>query len=422
MPMKRAAACGLLLAAWILACGSSGRDGFGGGPDGNGNSADGGGGPNDFATTDASDDGALPPSIGTLTGKVVMPEGTIPLSDALVYLTSTPPAPIPTNAYCDKCVALDSYAFTYSKPDGTFELPAYEAGEQYIVVQKGQFRRVRRIAVNPGTQAVPGDLTRLPGKTDAALGDTTPRMLIWPGQWDHVEKSLKKIGLQDYELFQPGLNIGAYSQKMKEFPNYHIIFLPCAGRVNDPGSGPMCEVSVDPKLKTAAKEFVALGGKLYVSDWSYEYVRQGWPGAIKWVGETSQLGSACSGGGDYPAEFDDVPLREWMTAIGEGNAQLKAAWTAIDKVSPIESIDENGNPFTQTPKVWASVKLGAAGTKPATVSFQDRCGRVLYSPSHAGGGDPGGGGGACLARERAPRHPPPGGGGGVGPKPIPPVK
>ena len=101
MPMKRAAACGLLLAAWILACGSSGRDGFGGGgPGGNGN-ADGGGGANDFGTADASDDGALPPSIGTLTGKVVMPEGTIPLSDALVYLTSTQPAPIPTNAYCD---------------------------------------------------------------------------------------------------------------------------------------------------------------------------------------------------------------------------------------------------------------------------------------------------------------------------------
>lgn len=423
--MKRAAACGLLLAAWILACGSSGRDGFGGGPngDGNGNSADGGGGPNDFGSTDASDDGALPPSIGTLTGKVVMPEGTIPLSDALVYLTSTQPPPIPTNAYCDKCVALDSYAFTYSKPDGTFELPAYQAGEQYIVVQKGQFRRVRRIAVNPGTQAVPGDLTRLPGKTDAALGDTTPRMLIWPGQWDHVEKSLKKIGLQDFERFQPPpLDFNAYSQKMKEFPNYHIVFLPCAGGVNEPGSGPMCSVTVDPKLKNAAKEFVALGGKLYVSDWSYEYVRQGWPGAIKWVGETSQLGSACSGGGDYAAEFDDVPLREWMTAIGEGNAQLKAAWTAIEKVSPIQSIDENGNAFTQTPKVWASAKLGAAGTRPATVSFQDRCGRVLYSTYHAEGSDTAGGQGDFLAQEKALMHILLEVGVCVGPKPVPPVK
>lgn len=420
--MKRAA-LGVLLTAWIIACGSTGRNGFGGddGADGNGPSST-GGGADDFGTADASTDGALPPRIGTLTGKVVMPEGTIPLSDALVYLTSAPPAPIPPNAYCDKCVALDSYAFTYSKPDGTFELPAYEAGKQYLVVQKGQFRRVRSIDVAAGTQAVDAELTRLPGKTDAAAGDTTPRMLILPGQWDHVEKSLKKIGLEDFEKFQPGFDIQAYRNKLKALPSYHVVFLPCSGGVREPGMGPACEVSVDPELKKAAKAFVELGGKLYVSDWSYEYVRQGWPGAISWVGETSQLGSACQGGGgDYPAEFDDLSLREWMTAIGEGNASLKAAWTAIDKVAPIASIDENGNAFTQTPKVWASVKQ-PGGAKPATVSFQDRCGRVLYSTYHAEGSDSALGQGDFLAQEKALMHILLEVGVCVGPKPVPPVK
>jgi hypothetical protein len=422
--MKKLAAGGLLLAAWILACGSSGRDGYGSGPDkGAGASSSSGDNGGDFGATDASADGALPPPIGTLTGKVVMPEGTIPLSDALVYLTATLPAPLPTNAYCDKCVSLDSYAFTYSKPDGTFELPAYEAGDQYIVVQKGQFRRVRPIKVSAGTQAVASDVTRLPGKTDAALGDTTPRMLILPGQWDHVEKSLKKIGVEDFESFQPGLNLSAWSEKLKQLPTYQIVFLPCAGRVEDPGSfGPLCGVTVDPALKKAAKEFVELGGRLYVSDWSYEYVRQGWPGAITWVGETSQLGSACQGGGaDLPAQFDDASLREWMIAIGEGNASLKAAWTAIENVSPIASIDENGNPFTQTPKVWASVKQGA-GAKPATVSFQDRCGRVLYSTYHAEGSDSALGQSDFLAQEKALMHILLEVGVCVGPKPVPPVK
>lgn len=422
--MKRAVAGGLLLTAWILACGSSGRDGFGAEGAGAGGASSGGGAsPDGFGSVDASADGALPPPIGTLTGKVVMPEGTIPLSDALVYLTSTPPPPIPTGAYCDKCVGLDSYAFTYSKPDGTFELPAYQPDDQYIVVQKGQFRRVRPIHVSPGTQPVAGDLTRLPGKTDAALGDTTPRMLILPGQWDHVEKSLGKIGLEDFEKFEPGFNIKAYSDKLKTLPSYHVVFLPCAGTVRDPGSfGPSCEVSVDPELRKAAKAFVELGGKLYVSDWSYEYVRQGWPGAIRWVGETSQLGSACQGGGgDYPADFDDVPLREWMTAIGEGNASLKAAWTAIDTVLPFASVDENGQAFTQTPKVWASVKQGG-GTKPATVSFQDRCGRVLYSTYHAEGSDSAFGQSEFLAQEKALMHILLEVGVCVGPKPIPPVK
>jgi hypothetical protein len=417
--LGRAAAAAAALLVWLVACGSD-RDGFG--SSGPGGGASSGAPGSDFGSADASGVDARPPPIGSLTGKVVMPEGTIPLSDALVYLTTTAPAPIPSNAYCDKCVGLDSYAFTYSKPDGTFELPAYQTGEQLLVVQKGQFRRVRPITVSAGTQAVDAELTRLPGKTDAALGDTTPRMLILPGQWDHVEKSLTKIGLQDFEKFEPGFDIGAWNAKLKDLPSYHVVFLPCSGRVLQEGFGPKCEVTVDPVLKQAAKEFVALGGKLYVSDWSYEYVRQGWPGAISWVGQTNAIGSACQGGGaDLPAQFDDAPLRDWMTAIGEGNAELKSAWTIIDDVAPVASIDENGNAFTQTPKVWASVKIGGA-TRPATVSFQDRCGRVLYSTYHAEGSDTAGGQGDFLAQEKALMHILLEVGHCVGPKPVPPVK
>jgi hypothetical protein len=325
--------------------------------------------------------------------------------------------------YCDKCVQLDSYAFTYSKPDGTFDLPAYQAGDQYLVVQKGQFRRVRPINVSAGTHPVDAALTRLPGKTDDALGDSTPHMLIWPGQWDHVEKSLTKIGLTDFEKFEPGLDFNAYGAKMKDLASYHVVFLPCSGTVNEPGSSGMaCSVSVDPQLKAAVKDFVGQGGKLYVSDWSYEYVRQGWPGFVSWIGETSQIGSGCqSGGADSPAQFDDPSLRDWMTAIGEGSASLKSAWSTIDKVNPVASTDENGKTFTQTPKVWASVKQ-PGGTHPATVSFQDRCGRVLYSTYHAEGSDTANGQAGFLAQEKALMHILLEVGVCVGPKPVPPVR
>jgi hypothetical protein len=417
--MKRFIAFGLVGVAFVVACGSSERGFDSAAPQGSSGSSGNG---TDFGATDAGGD-SRPPPIGTLTGKVVMPEGTIPLSDALVYLSPTMPEPIPRGVYCDKCVQLDSYAFTYSKPDGTFELPAYQAGDQYLVVQKGQFRRARPIRVSPGTQAVAAPLTRLPGKTDDAIGDSTPHMLIWPGQWDHVEMSLKKIGLEDFEKFEPGLDLNAYSAKMKSLASYHVVFLPCSGTVNDPGqSGPACSVSVDPQLKAAVKDFVGQGGKLYVSDWSYEYVRQGWPGFVKWMGETSQIGSGCQGGGaDLPAQFDDASLKDWMTAIGEGNASLKSAWSTIEKVNPVASVDENGKMFTQTPKVWASVKSGG-GTYPATVSFQDRCGRVLYSTYHAEGSDTAGGQGSFLAQEKALMHILLEVGVCVGPKPVPPVR
>ena len=412
--MKKVVGIALVSIAFAVACGSTGR-GFDEttlAPAANSK---------DFATTDAGD--ARPTPIGSLTGKVVMPEGTIPLSDALIYLSPTMPEPIPRGVYCDKCVLLDSYAFTYSKPDGTFDLPAYQAGDQYLVVQKGQFRRIRPINVSPGVQAVGPALTRLPGKTDDALGDSTPHMLIWPGSWDHVEKSLKKIGLEDYEKFDPGLDFGAYATKVKSLASYHVVFLPCSGGVSESGaSGPACKITVDAGLQTAVKDFVAQGGKLYVSDWSYEYVRQGWPGAITWMGETSQIGSGCQpGGSDSPAQFDDAPLRDWMTAIGEGSASLKSAWSTIAKVNPVQSIDESGKTFTQTPKVWASVKQ-AGGTHPATVSFQDRCGRVLYSTYHAEGSDSAFGQGDFLAQEKALMHILLEVGVCVGTKPVPPVR
>ncbi len=415
--MRAVLASGFLAVACIIACGSTTRSGFEDGQAGDGANT----GPGALGSDAGVPDASLPPPIGNLTGKVVLPEGTIPLSDAVVYLTSTAPAPIPSGAYCDKCIALDSRAFTYTKPDGTFDLPAYETGPQYIVVQKGQFRRVRQVDVKPGAQAVDPAFTRMPGRTNEAAGDNTPRMLIWPGQWDHVEMSLKKIGVEDFEKFDPGLDFAAYGAKLKQLGNYHIVFLPCSGTVKESGS-PVCSLSVDTNLQNAAKAFVAQGGKLYVSDWSYEYVRQGWPGAISWVGETSQIGSACAGGGaDLPAQFDDPSLDAWMTAIGENNAMLKSAWSSIAKVNPITSVDENGNPFQQTPKVWASVKVGGS-TRPATVSFQDRCGRVLYSTYHAEGSDSAFGQKDFLAQEKALMHILLEVGVCVGVKPTPPVR
>src|SRR4051812_20404010 len=89
--MKRLIALALVGVAFVVACGSSGRDFDGAGPQGSPNGSPGDG--TEFGATDAGGD-TRQPSIGTLTGKVVMPEGTIPLSDALVYLSPTMPPPI----------------------------------------------------------------------------------------------------------------------------------------------------------------------------------------------------------------------------------------------------------------------------------------------------------------------------------------
>ena len=257
-----------------------------------------------------------------LTGKVVAPEGTIPIAGALVYLAGAPPAAIPDGVYCDKCVHLpDGTAFTTTRADGTFELEAGR-GSAYLVVQKGAFRRVRSISLAGGTQPVPAAMTTLPAITDKAAGDDVPKIAVLLGAWDPIELVLARMGLKAtitkdflgkaqvlskdapsfaiYGAHLPG-EVTPYPAPItlltdpKEISKYHIVFIPCSGTpyMGDDSSAPRCSgvYASSPKVKTTLNEFVQKGGRLYASDWSYEYVRQVFPGAIAWRGETTTVGS-----------------------------------------------------------------------------------------------------------------------------------
>src|SRR5262245_8772283 len=132
-------------------CSASSDNSFttsGTGASGTGGSGKGGG----ELTITTSGTGGSGPAPAHLKGKVVAPEGTIPSSGALVYVSPSPPPPIPDGVYCDQCVHLDSgVAYTTTKPDGTFDLGT-GVGDGYLVVQKGAFRRVRPIKVMAGDQ------------------------------------------------------------------------------------------------------------------------------------------------------------------------------------------------------------------------------------------------------------------------------
>src|SRR5690606_8733189 len=92
------------------------------GSDGTGASGGSGGGDieDDFDGGDSDDPG---PAIATLRGRVYAPNGEIPISNALVYLTKNMPPDIPDGVYCDKCVELPAGTpHTFSAPNGEFEL------------------------------------------------------------------------------------------------------------------------------------------------------------------------------------------------------------------------------------------------------------------------------------------------------------
>jgi hypothetical protein len=373
--------------------GSESPDGSGGasagGQGGDGVVIEGGGGANETPP---------PPAKGNLTGVVRAPEGTIPISGALVYLTQSQPPAIPDGVYCDACEELTSSTpHTLSEANGFFDLRTHLTGELFLVVQKGQFRRVRKVTVNEGSQTMAAAVTTLPARMDKANGDDVPRMALIEGQWDHIENSLAKLGLADvtsgllgpevdtataaFDFIVPAAREGLLSN-WDQIKNYHVVFIPCSG-----SSGTTCNDSLpsSPQVQENLRKFVRAGGKLYATDYSYEFVRQPWPQLITFNSANGSIGSGCLSF-DYnaPATVNDTGMHDWLEALGQLPFEVEANYTMVDALNSGPVLDLDGNSINATPKNWVS---GAwqGGNHPATVSFQDQCGRVMFSTYHTEG-------------------------------------
>ncbi len=371
----------------LAACGSSRTDGFV--PTPVQEKADAGGTTNEPVLGE----GKSKPTVGvSLTGTVKAPNGTLPMANTLVYLTSEEPAPIPGGVYCDECVTLEKTVFATSAADGTFEINTdLPAGDAWVVVQKGQFRRVRKITVpeKGGELDVDADALTLPGKGQVSKGDTVPKMIVLKDSldFDEIDSSLQKLGITDFEIRNDRKLLDDEAALMQ----YQIVFIPC-GSQND--SHVTSETA-----KTNLQNFVNAGGKLYVTDWSYEFVRQPFPGYVSWVGETNTIGSAASSSvWQAPAAAADPGLGDWLAATGDTNFEVEGNYTTISAVNVMSGTDPKGEPKDIEPKVWVTATKGS-GTFPTTVSFENQCGRVLFSTYHT---EPGFGGSTTLhAQEKA---------------------
>lgn len=342
------------------------------------------------------DDGGLSGLTSTLTGTVFAPEGTIPIAGALVYFTNDEPAPIPDGTYCDKCISLPQDTYTTTGADGTFSLPAPQ-GHFYFVVQKGQFRRVREIDTVGGPQKVDKAMTTLPGKMDKANGDDIPKMALIDAEYDKIDESLGKLGLAGaFDEYSEGAG-GANSQEALlsdpgKLAQYHFIFRGCSS----------CDDGYSSKgayIKNL-QDYVKAGGKLYVTDWSYEYVHQGWPQYLTFeTNGANGFGGGCIGEYDAPATTIDPGMKDWLGAQSITSFSTQGNWSIITKINSVNTTDADGNPTTVTPHVWIA-GTSPDGETPNTVSFEDGCGRVLFSTYHTEG-TTGGGSTDFLPQEKA---------------------
>jgi len=398
-------------------------------------------------STEVPDDGSaepdLPPPPGARLSGIVWgphPEGTdpmFPVSGALVAALQAPPDPIPDHVYCEPCVELEpSVPNTLSNPDGTFMLAVPPGGHYYIVVQKGQFRRVREYdaPAAEGDYDLLPEMTTLPSRTDLLVGDTIPRIAMFFGDYDHIEDVLAKVGMgaddgaygYDYDQTDPafdlydngdqehhGLDKNILLGDIDRMRRYHVIFFNCSYNAIFSFMG-------DEALQERLRLYTSEGGKLYVSDYAMPVVEKPWPEFIWFMnpltGGCSEADTdppTCNHGPpfDAPSRAADGDLEAWLDAQGllDDGFETLENWDTIGGLfeGDMGTDPDTGEMVRDLPKLWVEGSwdyddetLTDFGHDPAewdfdeqhpmTVSFQYGCGRVLFTTYHTVGTTGGG--------------------------------
>lgn len=397
---------GLLAAAGWVACGGTGtQGGFGptSGPEGGTGASDGGGG-NTFSDGGSAGQfgGDAGPTFGTtcssgtsssLTGTVYAPNGTDPLPNIYVYAAAQV-NPFPAGNFCNQCnMPLDAwYSHTQSGPDGTFSLDLTDvpAGSDItFVINVGRFRKVTKLPVACGANMAPKAATTLPGSS--ADGDV-PNIAVSTGNSDHLDQILTALGITQYDCYEGRSSTSSTptctpidtlanlvgKSASKTIDDYNLLFISCA---------PDAYKSYGtPALAANAASYVQAGGRMFVTDMSYDWVAQAFPSAITWMGPTGSPqpvdGANVGVAGTYNGNVDDMNLLAWLKNFGIANPVPIQGFLNPWSV-------QSSLPMTSTEIVDGTVSYsGGSGDVPLTTQFDvSSCGRVVYSSYHTAGGN-----------------------------------
>ena len=349
----------------------------------------------------------------SVSGRVTAPNGLDPVYDASVYVPTQIPE-FPSTVQCEVCnepIGGTPIVSTQTDVNGMFTLTNVPVAAQVpIVIQKGRFRRVIMMNINQCTDnPLTADQARLP--RNHTEGDL-PKMAVAVGDYDQIECVLRSIGIDESEFTKPGgggavemydnsggggIFGGGGSTEFEglltdanKLNTYNIVFINCTGNTFD--------MLQNPKAVTDnLYNYVSSGGRLYVTDWSYDYMEQV-PQFAPYVyydggGDMTNpqpVHSAADAAdtNDFTATVSDPTLSQWLQATGTtmGDSltitDLLGDWVLMDSTATDQS--------TYPSQTWIHGQTNGAD-RPLSVTFDyNMCGKVLYSSYHTR--DPGGGG------------------------------
>ena len=160
--------------------------------------------------------------------------------------------------------------------------------------------------------------------------------------------TLTNLGIDHdfYEADSQGVGLISDWDKLSQ---YQVLFLPCA-------SGWLDNYLSDQGTLDTLRNFVSAGGRLYVTDWSYDILVNAFPDPVTFVGDTGSLGSAQGSVYDADAWVEDIGLEAWLGAQGIVDFILEANWTEIESVNVYEAPNELNIIQVFLPKVWVRGK------------------------------------------------------------------
>jgi hypothetical protein len=340
----------------------------------------------------------------TISGTVYAPNGVDPVPGATVFVPSSVPELFPPEVKCEVCGSLgtaENFWTTTSAADGTFTLENVCPGDNVpLVLQNGRFRRFLRIKIpEKGIVRLNATQSRLPRKTgELDPIDAVPRIAVVTGDYDKMECVLRKMGLDELDLFEGGkellspkaipkfIDLVGNVDRMKI---YNIIFINCTDDTWE-------KLLQQQQIRDNINDYVKSGGRLYVTDWSYDWIEQV---------------SSMSGFIDFePGQSSDQPEKANTATLGQDGIEVDAiikdknlaAWlknfsNTITEPGGVPTVHVEHflggwvmmHDLHKDTKLWVEGKVrgdGINGVRPLTVTFNFKnCGKVLFSSYHTEG-------------------------------------